>query len=459
MELYYKVSDKPPFQKVLLAALQQLMAVLAGTIAVPMIVGKGMSQSAALFGAGMGTLIYLLITRFKSPVFLGSSFSYVGSMCAAFAGAMSLSIGYLGIILGAVFAGLVYVILSIIVKISGTKWINKLMPPIIVGPTVAVIGLTLAPNAINNLMKGNVFDTAGNSLASPYLTALCGVVTLITAAIISTYSKKIFKLIPFIFGILSGYILALVFTLFGNAYNIDELKIINFEVFKNIKWIPDFAFVKAIDGIKEFDSAKEFISYALIIFFSFVPVSFVSFAEHIADHKNLSFIINENLLEEPGLNRTLLGDGLGSITGAMFGGCPNTTYGESISCTALSKNASIYTVIVAAFLCLIFSFIGPLMAFFESVPTCIIGGLCIVLYGFIASSGFQMLHDVDLSSQKNIFVIATILISGVGGLAINVKQVVFSPIASALVFGIIVNLIVNIKHNKNDNEDNNKKDD
>lgn len=228
MELYYKVCDKPPFKKILLAAIQQLIAVLAGTIAVPMIVGNDMSQSAALFGAGMGTLVYLLITRFKSPVFLGSSFSYVGSMCAAFAGAISVSIGYFGIILGAIFAGLVYVILSIIVKFAGTKWINKLMPPIIVGPTVAVIGLTLAPNAINNLMKGNVFDANGNCLASPYLTALCGIIALITAALISTYSKKIFKLIPFVFGILVGYVLALIFTLFGNAYNVDALKIINF---------------------------------------------------------------------------------------------------------------------------------------------------------------------------------------------------------------------------------------
>lgn len=220
-------------------------------------------------------------------------------------------------------------------------------------------------------------------------------------------------------------------------------------MFNNIKWIPDFAFIKAIDGIKEFKSAKEFFSYAVLIFFSFVPVSFVSFAEHIADHKNLSFIIEENLLEEPGLNRTLLGDGSGSMVGAFFGGCPNTTYGESISCTALSRNASIYTIVVAAILCMLVSFIGPLMALFESIPTCIIGGLCIVLYGFIASSGFQMLHDVDLSDQKNIFVIATILVSGVGGLAINFHQVVFSPIACALVLGIIVNLLVNIKKKKN----------
>lgn len=449
MQLYYNVEDKPPIKKMLLAALQQVMAILAGTIAVPMIVGNGMSQSAALFGAGIGTLVYLLITKFNSPVFLGSSFSFAGPMLAAFSGALSMSIGYFGLVLGAIFSGLVYLILSIIVKFVGTNWINKLMPPIIIGPTVAVIGLTLAPNAINNMMTGNVFDASGKSIASTYLTLLCGLVTLIMTIIISRYSRRTFNLIPFILGIISGYVLALIFTIFGNAFDVSWLKIIDFSVFKNISWVPDFAFIKAIDGIKEFSSSKEFWSYALFIFFSFVPVSFVCFTEHIADHKHLSFVIDRNLLDEPGLKRTLFGDGLGSMVGAFFGGCPNTTYGESISCTAISKNASIYSIISAAVMCIVMSFIGPLMAFFESIPSCVIGGLCVVLYGFIATSGFHMLHDVDFSEHKNIFVVAVILVIGVGGLAINFRKVEFSPIACALFLGILVNYLVNIKKDKN----------
>lgn len=449
MNMYYNVEDKPPVKKIILAAIQQLMAILAGTISLPMIVGNGMSQSAALFGAGIGTIVYLLITKFKSPVFLGSSFSYAGPMLAAFAGAAIMSIGYFGLLLGVFFAGFVYILLSFIVKIAGTNWIDKLMPPIIIGPTIVVIGLTLAPNAINNLMSGNVYDLSGAPVASPYLTMLCGLVTLVMTVLISRYSRRTLKLIPFIFGIISGYILALIFTIFGKSFDVDSLKIIDLSVFKNISWIPDFAFFKAIDGIKEFSSTKEFFSYAIFIFFSFVPVSFVSFAEHIADHKHLSFVINRNLLDNPGLKRTLFGDGLGSFVGACFGGCPNTTYGESISCSAISKNASIYNIIVAAFMCIIISFIGPLMALFESIPTCVIGGLCVVLYGFIATSGFQMLHDVDFTEHKNIFVVSVILVSGVGGLAINFRQVEFSPMACALFLGIVVNFLVNIKKNDN----------
>lgn len=196
MELVYKVKDRPPFGKLLISALQQLLAIMAATIAVPAIIGNGMSASAALFGAGVGTIVYLLFTRFKSPVFLGSSFAFLGSMSAAFAGGVSMSAGYLGLLIGAVFAGLVYVVIAVIVKFAGVKWINKLMPAVVIGPTVAIIGLSLAGNAIGDLMKGNVFNAADAMLCSPYVALLCGLVTLAVTMICSVYGKKILSFSP-----------------------------------------------------------------------------------------------------------------------------------------------------------------------------------------------------------------------------------------------------------------------
>ena len=451
MELIYNVKDRPGRLKVIAFAFQQLLAILAGTITLPLIVGNGMSQSAALFGAGVGTLIYLLITKFKSPVFLGSSFTYLGSIAAAFAGAATAAIGYIGVILGAFLAGLVYVVLSVIVKFTGTRWVNKIMPPVIVGPVVAIIALTLAPNAINNITKGDVI-IEGAIAANPYLCLLCGLFALLVAIICSVYGKKMIKLIPFIIGILAGYALAATFTAIGYGANINALKIINFDNLIHIQWIPKFAFIEAFKGFKDFNNASEFFSYFGLIAVTYVPVAFAVFAEHIADHKNISFIINHDLLEDPGLPRTLMGDGVGSMVGAFFGGCPNTTYGESISCIAFSKNASIITIVVTSFLAIVLSFFGPLMAFFGTMPSCVIGGISIALYGFIASSGLRMLKEVDLSDVKNIFVIATIFIAGIGGLAIKFNHFEFSPIACAFVAGVLINVLVNIKPRKKEPE-------
>ena len=451
MELLYKVNDRPTLGKVVVFALQQLLSILAGTIAVPLIIGNGMSQSAALFGAAVGTLLYLLITKFKSPVFLGSSFTYLGSMSAAFAGAATAAIGFLGIILGAALCGVVYITLSIIVHFTGTKWIDKLMPPVIIGPVVAIIALTLSPNAIRNLGVGDVLEN-GVSTANVYICILCGMVTLIAAAIASVHGKKMIKLIPFIIGILAGYTVALIFTLIGNATSNPSLMIISFEPFKHIKWVPDFAFIKAFKGIRDFNSVGEFFSYFGLIAVSYVPVAFAVFAEHIADHKNISYIIEADLLKDPGLSRTLMGDGVGSIVGAFFGGCPNTTYGESISCIAFSKNASIVTIITTSLLAIAISFFGPLMTFLSTIPTCVVGGLSIALFGFIAISGFQMLKQVDLSQIKNIFVIATIFIFGIGGLTVKFYHFEFSPVACALIAGILMNLLVNIKPRKKNAE-------
>ncbi len=438
MNLIYGIKDKPKFGQMLLFAFQQVLAILAATIAVPSIIGNGMSQSAALFGAGVGTLVYQLFTKFNSPVFLGSSFAFIGSMLAAFGGAASASAGYTGILLGAVFAGLVYVVIALIVKFAGVKWINALMPPVVIGPTVAIIGLSLAGNAVGDLTTGKVL-VEGVSACSPYAALICGLVTLFSVVLFSVYGKKMTKLIPFILGILVGYVVAAIFTVIGIATNNVALQIIDFSVFANMQIfaIPQFTFVEAFKGVKEIDGA--FIATVAV---AYVPVAFVVFAEHIADHKNLSTIIGKDLLEEPGLHNTLLGDGVGSIAGAFFGGCPNTTYGESVGCVAITRNASVVTITAAAVMCIVMSFFGPFVTFLASIPNCVMGGVCITLYGFIAVSGLKMIQQVNLGASKNLFVVAIILITGIGGLSVTFGKVTLTSIACALILGIVANSLL-----------------
>ena len=430
MKLVYNVQDKPSFGKTLVFSLQQLLAILAATIAVPAIIGHGMSQSAALFGAGIGTLVYLLFTKFKSPVFLGSSFAFLGSMSAAFAGAASAAAGYLGLLIGALSAGLVYVVIAIIVKFAGVKWIGKLMPPVVIGPTVAIIGLSLAGNAVGDLTSGEG--------EVKFVSIVCGLVTLIVTMICSVYGKKFLKMIPFIVGIAAGYALASIFTVIAIVSGNSAMQIVDFSAFANMKWVPDFTFITAFKGFKDIT-----FEYVLTVVVAYMPVAFVVFAEHIADHKNLSSIIESDLLENPGLHRTLLGDGVGSIAGAFFGGCPNTTYGESVGCVAISGNASISTIFTTAILALISAFIAPFTTLLASIPSCVMGGVCIALYGFIAVSGLKMIQNVDLGENRNLFVVSVILIAGVGGLSISFGKVTITEVACALILGIITNLFLN----------------
>ena len=457
MKLIYNVKDRPPFGKILVFALQQLLAILAATIAVPAIVGNGMSQSAALFGAGVGTLIYLLFTKFKSPVFLGSSFAFLGSMFAAFGGAASAAAGYLGLIIGAIFAGLVYVVIAIVVKFAGVGWINKIMPAVVIGPTVAIIGLSLAGNAIGDLFTGKVTHevvenvavitdegtaaieqvTSNVQNANIYLCMICGLITRAVTIIASVYGKKMMKLIPFIIGIAAGYAVAAILTVIGNAANVQALQIIDFSAFAHMKWLPDFAFLEAFKGFKDIDGA--FIGTIAV---GYIPVAFVVFAEHIADHKNLSSIIGTDLTKDPGLSRTLLGDGVGSMAGAFFGGCPNTTYGESIGCVAITGNASVITIFCTAIIAIIASFIAPFVTLLATIPNCVMGGVCIALYGFIAVSGLKMIQKVDLGDNSNLFVVSVILIAGVGGMVLSFGKVTITEVACALILGILTNLMV-----------------
>ena len=434
MNLTYGIKDRPAFGQTVLFALQQLLAIMAATIAVPAIIGNGMSQTAALFGAGVGTIVYLLFTKFRSPVFLGSSFAFLGSMATAFAGAVSMEAGYIGLVIGALFAGLVYVVLAIVVKSCGVGWIDKLMPAVVIGPTVAIIGLSLAGNAVGDL-TGTSGAVAGG--ASTYVCMICGLVTLAVTMLCSVFGKRMLRLIPFIIGILAGYAVAAIFTVIGLIANAPALQIIDFSLFKSMTWVPDFTFITAAKGIGQLDAG-----YVATIAVAYVPVAFVVFAEHIADHKNLSTIVGVDLLDDPGLHRTLLGDGIGSFAGAIFGGCPNTTYGESIGCVAISGNASVVTILYTAILAMLISFFGPFATFLATIPSCVMGGVCIALYGFIAVSGLKMIQHVDLNKNRNLFVVSVILIAGVGGMSVSFGSVTITEVACALILGILTNVLL-----------------
>ncbi len=488
MKLVYDINDKPPVGKLIVLAIQQLLAILAATIAVPTIIGLPAQIPAAILGAGVGTIVYLLFTRFKSPVFLGSSFAFINSL----AGAMAF--GYLGIIVGAIFAGLVYVIIAVVIHFAGTKWVSKLMPPVIIGPTVALIGLSLAGSAMTDIVKADADAVNG---AYNLVGLLCGLVAFFTVVICSGQKRyKTLKLIPFILGIGAGYAVAGIFSAFGYGFDVDYLKIINFDPLINnfvdaagnfrgvVAFLnyPDFALIEAI---KEIANGTSSIEDAVIlnghgvaeVALAFIPVAFVVFAEHIADHKNLGSIIDRDLVEgEPGLKRTLLGDGVGSIAGTVLGICPNTTYGESVGCVAITGNASVRTILVTAIMCIVLSFVTPVMTLLQTIPKAVMGGICLTLYGFIAVSGLKMFKDIDLGENKNLFVVSAILIAGIGGLSIQIpyhisaadvvtevyvngvldtsasatayaglvdKSITVTSIATALILGIITYAIMN----------------
>ena len=439
MKLLYKTNERPPMGRNLVFALQQLLAIIAATVLVPILVNSGtgtsyLSQASALIGAGVGTLIYLSFTKFRSPVFLGSSFAFITPLCV---GALY---GYCGIILGSIFAGSVYVIIALVVKKVGVEWLNKLMPPVVIGPTVALIGLSLSGSAINNV-------TGAASGTYNLLYILVGIATFLITIIASSKGGKNLRRFPFVIGVLGGYVLAALITVFGYHIGGSEYcKVIDFSVFASIadfsNWLPN---ITVVGAFRELFGSEELLltgSGVVTLLIAFAPVALVTFAEHVADHKNISTIIERDLLEDPGLDRTLLGDGIGSIGGALMGGCPNTSYGESVGCVAITGNASIYTICTTAVMCIVLAFFYPVMAFIYSIPACIVGGISIALYGFIAVSGLRMFKHVDLDNTKNLYVVASILVPGIGGIALNFGEIVISSIACALVLGICVNLIL-----------------
>ena len=483
--LVYDIHDKPKFSNLVLLAFQQLLAILAATIAVPTIIGIPAQIPAAIFGAGVGTLVYQIFTRFRSPVFLGSSFAFLSSLSVA------LAYGYCGIVLGSVIAGAVYIVLALIIHFVGTKWVSKLMPPVIIGPTVTLIGLSLAGAAMSDIVKANSSVLHGSY---NLVGLLCGIITFLTVVICSTQKKYTMpRLVPFILGIAAGYVSALIFTVIGTMADIDYLKILNWQpivdnfvaadgTFKGISAffkLPEFALVEGIKELVTGDIAPEVLAAnpnATVItaggvaevIIAFMPVALVVFAEHIADHKNLSSIIDRDLIENPGLKRTLLGDGVGSIAGTAFGICPNTTYGESVGCVAITGNASVITITTTAIMCLLLAFFSPITSLLQTIPSCVMGGVCLTLYGFIAISGLKMFKDLDLGNNKNMFVVAVILISGIGGLAIQIpyafnavgavsKTIQVTAIATALILGIITNAILSKVEKKTSDENSDEK--
>ena len=446
MKMIYQVEDKPKFRANLVFAFQQLLAIIAATLLVPTLVtlstqneGVVMDQAAALFGAGVGTLVYVLITRKKSPVFLGSSFAFISPLIGATA------FGYLGIIIGSAIAGLVYVLISIIIHFVGIKWVDKLLPPVIIGPTVALIGLSLSGSAINNL---------NNTASGDYslISILCGLITFGVTILVSVKGSKALKLVPFIVGVAAGYGVASLFTVIGILTNNPTLQVVDYSAFQTLTWaniirVPHFTFMAAIkEGSALLNGGTGLVSLALL----FAPVAFVVLAEHIADHENLSSVIDRNLISDPGLKRTVLGDGVGSIAGAVFGGCPNTTYGECVGCVALTGNASIYTIMTTAVMAMLLSFFNPFVQFVNTIPTCVIGGICIALYGFIAVSGLKMLQGVDLNNNKNLYVVCAVLVPGIGGLTLNFAHIQITAIATALILGVLTNVLMSGKKDAED---------
>lgn len=459
MKLVYGIKDRPSFGKNVVFALQQIIAIMAATLLVPILVsatGLYCDPAAALFGAGAGTLVYLLFTRFKSPVFLGSSFTFVGALCAV----ATQNYGYWGLILGVAFAGLVYVAIALIIKFVGSGWIHKLLPHVIIGPILAIIGLSLAGTAGSWVMQNGSVDY--NLWA-----VLCGLVTFFVIVLASVKGTKNMKLFPFIVGIGAGFALALVITGFGyindSAFCM-KMRLVDFSYivncfspirFQSFLDYPKFTFLQAIQTNGQYAMNWTAVGNIALLF---IPVAVVELAQHISDHKNLSNIVNKDLLADPGLHNTLLGDGVGSVVGSVFGGCANTTYGESIGCVALTGNASTSTILISSIGCMLIAFIAPFVAIINSLPKCVIGGACIALYGFISVSGLQMLKDVDLSDNRNLYPVAAILVIGVGGLALNFgvnkltggAVVQITPLAVAMIVGIIINLITHSAKNKDD---------
>lgn len=466
MKLVYGIKDRPSFGKNLVFAFQQMIAIMAATLLVPIVVTSNAQKvgidlvcdpAAALFGAGAGTIVYLLFTRFRSPVFLGSSFTFLGALTAA----ATQNYGYWGLIIGVAFAGLVYVVLALIIKLVGSGWIKKLLPHVIIGPILAIIGLSLSGTAGNWMMYNG-----GSEYGLWYI--LVGLVTFVSIVVASTKGGKTIRLIPFIVGIGAGLVFAILITCIGLAANVKSMQIVDFtpikECFSPIKFqsffdYPKFTFLKAFEqGVtKELNGAA--IGNLAVLF---VPIAIVELAQHISDHENLSNIVEKELLEDPGLHNTLLGDGIGSAVGAFFGGCANTTYGESISCVALSKNASTYTILTTAVMCMVISFISPFVALINMVPKCVMGGACIAMYGFISVSGLQMLKDVDLGDHRNLYPVAAILVIGIGGITLDFGKnaltggalVQITALALAMIVGIIVNYITHSgKNNEADVEE------
>lgn len=425
--MLYNINDRLPVKRLIVAALQQVVACFVATVLIPQICG--LPIAAAMIGAGIGTLIYQLCTRGQSPMFISSSGAFVAAIIGALAiGGVTAGPNYSAVAWGGIIVGIIYCTIGVIINIKGTAWINKLLPPVVIGPIVAVIGLNLATFIPTYFQINGTYSLLGVGL---------GMLTLLITALISHYGKGFIKNLPFLFAILIVYIFAALLTVCG-------VPIIDFSAFNGVKLfqMPDFAFTHLNMGTI---TGSQFLQIILL----FAPLSLVTIAEHISDHKALSAVIGKDLTQDPGVGRTLIGDGIASTFGGFTCGLMNTSYGESVGTTGFSKICSKYVITLAAIIMALAGFFGPLQAFLVSIPACIFGGVASALYGYITLSGIRTIMDNHLDlvhNNKNILIVASVLTLGVSGAVCDFGVVSIGTTALAMLIGIILNLILKEKH-------------
>lgn len=415
--MLYNINDKLPTKRLIVAALQQVIACFVATILIPQICGIPIAP--ALLGAGIGTLIYQFFTRAQSPMFISSSGAFVAAVIGALA--LGAAPNYMAVFIGGLIVCAIYCIIGVCINKFGTDWLHKLLPPVVIGPIVAVIGLNLATFIPTYFQINGQYSLIGFGL---------GILTLIITALISHYGKGFIKNLPFLFAILIVYIFAAILTICG-------IPIIDFSVFKGIHLIqmPDFAFL-------HFHKLNWSLMPQILLLF--LPLSLVTIAEHISDHKALSAVIGTDLTDYPGVGNTLIGDGVATAFGCLVASLPNTSYGESVGTTGFSRICSKYVISLAAVIMAVSAFIGPLQAFLVSIPSSIFGGCAAVLYGYITLSGIRTIKDnnIDLNNNKNVVILASVLTLGVSGAVCNFGVVSIGTTALAMIIGIILNLIL-----------------
>ena len=436
-----------------LYGLQHLLAMIVANSLIAILVYSAYGINmvpAALISSGIGTIIYLLVTKFRSPVFLGSSAALMPVITTCLALGGTAHGNFIALIIGLIVVGLVDIGIAIIIKFAGTNWIHKLLPKVIVGPVIMLIGLGLASFATDWSMHNG--GTEYNIVA-----VAVALVTMLIICLMSVYAKGIWKTFPFLIGILIGYALACGLTGIGIATNVEMLKIVDFSVFQQpIQWLPTFSFMQAADGVgaNGFDWSQ--LPNILLIA---IPITFVSMCEHIGDHLNLSNIVGRDLLVDPGLHRTMAADGIATAVCGAIGGLDTTTYGENIAVIGVTKVACSRLILVAALFSIVLGFFGPLMLFIESIPYAVFGGAALVLYGFIAMSGIKSLQGVDLNKSKNSLIVSVVLIAGIGGLTLNFIfgdiPFTFTSTALAMILGIVLNLILRDKKEENNSQNSN----
>ncbi len=417
--MLYGINDKLPTKRLIVAALQQVVACFVATVLIPQICGIPIAP--AMVGAGLGTLIYQLFTRGQSPMFISSSGAFVAAIIGALA--IGAAPNFTAVAIGGLIVGLIYCVIGLVINKFGTDWVNKLLPPVVIGPIVAVIGLNLATFLPTYFQINGQYSLIGLGL---------GMLTLIITALISHYGKGFIKNLPFLFAILIVYAFSALLTVCG-------IPIIDFSAFQHMRLIqiPDFSFFHM--NFTHFNW-----SYLPQILLLFAPLSLVCIAEHISDHKALSAVIGTDLTQNPGVGNTLIGDGIASTLGGLICGLMNTSYGESVGTTGFSKICSRYVISLAAVIMAVSGFFGPLQAFLVSIPACIFGGCAAVLYGYITLSGIRTIKDsnIDLNNNKNITILASVLTLGVSGVVCNFGVVSIGTTALAMIVGIILNLIL-----------------